>query len=75
MTMDWIAVDIFHIIIIQMRTSENSSGLKRERERERERACPCVRFGKPSEGRVKSSYIEKEIIPTVWTVFLIFVIK
>ena len=31
-------------------------------------------FGITSEGRVKCLYIEKERIPTVWTVFLIFVI-
>ena len=32
-------------------------------------------LGIPSEGRVKCSHIEKKKIPTVWTVFLIFVIK
>ena len=31
-------------------------------------------LGIPSEGRVKCSYIEKENIPTVWTVSMIFVI-
>ena len=31
-------------------------------------------LGVPSEGRVKCSYIEKESIPTVWTVSMIFVI-
>ena len=38
------------------------------------KSCLCVCFGKPSEGRVKCSYIEKESIPTVWTVSMIFVI-
>ena len=32
-------------------------------------------LGIPSEGHVKCSYIEKEKIPTVWTVSMIFVIK
>ena len=31
-------------------------------------------LGIPSTGRVKCLYIEKELIPAVWTVFLIFVI-
>ena len=34
----------------------------------------CFALGIPPEGRVKCLYIEKEIIRTEWTVFLIFVI-
>ena len=33
-----------------------------------------LRFALGSEGCVECLYIEKEIIPAVWTVFLIFVI-
>ena len=36
------------------------------------RICVCLRI--PSEGCVKCLYIEKEWIPGVWTVFLIFVV-
>ena len=38
------------------------------------KSCLCVCFGIPSKGCVKYLYIEKELIPAVWMVFLIFLI-
>ena len=38
------------------------------------KSCLCVCLGIPSTGCVKYLYIEKELIPAVWKVFLILVI-